>query len=205
MRQTASRLNRTWLTIIGVVLLLVGAVGLLLSIGQAGPLVRQTGLGWTPPTPDRHLFGSATAGAFGSAGIVVVTAVVAVVLGLLGLAWLIAQIPRANAAKPFRLHDDAASGLTRVDSSVLTDAVRTQVESLPGVTSASAVLRGSAQRPDLTLKVTTDDRTDVGALLARLHDQVAADLGDALDTRLGRLGVQVEIAAAKSTRGQITV
>ncbi|MGI3779875.1 MAG: hypothetical protein ACRYG2_03780 [Janthinobacterium lividum] len=205
MRQTVSRLNRTWLTILGVLLLLVGAAGLLLSIGQAASLTRQTGLGWTPPPPDRQVVGSATSGAFGLTWVVLVTVAVAVVIALLALAWLIAQIPRANAAKPFRLHDDARTGLTRVESDVLTDAVEAQVKSLPGVNGASAVLRGTAERPDLTLRVTADDRTDVSALLGRLHDQVAADLGDALDTRLGRLGVQVEVAAGKSGSDHITL
>ncbi|GAB2576232.1 alkaline shock response membrane anchor protein AmaP [Microlunatus antarcticus] len=205
MRQTASRLNRTWLTILGVLLLLAGAALLLLSIGQAAALTRRTGLGWTPPGPDRHLFGDATASAFGQSWVVVVTVVVAVVVALLGLAWLLAQIPRANKAKPFRLHDDARTGLTRVESDVLTDAVEAQLKTLPGVSSASAVLRGSAERPDLTLKVTADDRTDIGSLLGRIHDQVAADLGDALDTRLARLGVQVEVSAAKSSKDRITV
>jgi hypothetical protein len=205
MRQTASRLNRTWLTILGVLLLLVGAAGVLVSAGQAAPLLRSTGLGWTPPQTDRHLFGSATADALALTWVVLLIALVAVVVGLLGLFWLLAQIPRTNAAKPFRLHDDARTGLTRVDADVLARAVETQVKNLPGVSGASAVLRGSAAQPDLTLRVTADDQTDIAGLLERLHDQVAADLGDALDTRLHRLGVQVEVSAARSGSDHITV
>lgn len=205
MRQTASRLNRTWLTILGVLLLLAGAAGVLLSTGRAASLARQTGLGWVPPAPGRRLFGAAAAGAFGLTWVVVLTALVAVVLGLLGLAWLVAQVPRANAAKPFRLHDDARTGLTRVESDALADAVETQVRSLPGVGAASAVIRGSGAEPDLTLKVTVDDRTDIAALVSRLHDEVATDLGDALDTPLRRLGVQVEVSPGKSGKAHITV
>lgn len=205
MRQTASRLNRTWLTIIGVLLLLAGVAGLLLGTGQAALLLGATGLGWTPPGTDSRLFGGATASALGLTWVVLVITLVAVVVGLLGLLWLLAQIPRANAAKPLRLHDDSRTGLTRVEADVLTRAVEAQVESLPGVSGASAVLRGSAEHPDLTLRVTADDRTDVGRLLERLHQEVAADVGDALDTRLHRLGVQVEISAAKSSKDQITV
>ena len=205
MRQTASRLNRTWLTILGVLLVLAGAAGILLGLGQAAPLLRATGVGATPPPRSSHLVGTASAGAFAQSWVVVLSAVVALVVALLALAWLVAQVPRANAAKPFRLHDDARTGLTRVDSDVLTHAVETQVKALPGVTSASAVIRGSAQHPDLTLKVTADDRTDVTALLRRLHDQVAADLGDALDTRLARLGVQVEISTSRVSTDHITV
>lgn len=205
MRQTASRLNRTWLTILGVLLLLVGTAGVLLSTGRAAPLLDSTGLGWTPPQTDRHLFGAMTAVALALTWVVLLIAVLAVVVGLLGLLWLLAQIPRTNAAKPFRLHDDARTGLTRVDADVLTRAVEAQVKSLPGVNAASAVLRGSAAQPDLTLRVTADDRTDIAGLLARLHDQVAADLADALDTRLKRLGVQIEVSAARSGSDHITV
>jgi hypothetical protein len=205
MRQTASRLNRTWLTILGVLLLLVGAAGVLLSTAQAGPLLRSAGAGWTPPQADRHLFGSATASALTLTWVVLLTALVAVVVGLLGLLWLLAQIPRSNQAKPFRLHDDARTGLTRVDAGVLTRAVEAQVKGLPGVSGASAVLRGSASQPDLTLRVTAEERTDVAALLERLHRQVAADLGEALDTRLHRLGVQVEVSSARSGSDHIVV
>lgn len=205
MRQTASRLNRTWLTIIGALLLLAGVAGLLLSTGQAAPLLHATGFGWTPPGSDRRPFGGATAGALGLTWVVLLIALVAVVVGLLGLLWLLAQIPRANAAKALRLHDDARTGLTRVEADVLTRAVEAQVERLPGVSGTSAVLRGSAEHPDLTLRVTADDRTDIGRLLERLHHEVAADVGDALDTRLHRLGVQMEVSAAKSSTGRITV
>ena len=205
MRQTAARLNRTWLTILGVLLVLLGAVGLLLATGRAAALLRSTGLGWTPPQTGQRLFGDATATAFGLTWVVVLTAVVAVVLGLLGLGWLLAQVPRKHEAKPFRLHDDAETGLTRIDASVVTGAVEAQAKSLPGVSGASAVLRGSVERPELTLRVTVDDRTPVLDVLERLHREVAGDLAGALDTRLRRLAVQVEVSSARSGKDRITV
>ena len=205
MRQTASRPNRTWLTIVGILLLLAGAAGVLLGTSRAAPLVRSAGLAWTPQSADRHLVGSATAGAFGQTGVVLLTALVGVPVALLGLLWLVAQVPRSNEAKPFRLHDDARTGLTRVDADVLSRAVEAQVTSLPGVNGASAVLRGSVGQPDLTLRVTADERTDISGLVARLHHQVAGDLAGALDTRLHRLGVQVEVSSAKSGTDRITV
>lgn len=45
MRQTAARLNRTWLTVLGLVLVVAGAAGLLLATGAAAPLLQRTGLG----------------------------------------------------------------------------------------------------------------------------------------------------------------
>ena len=205
MRQTATRLNRAWLTILGIVLLLAGLAILLVATGLLAPAARAVGLAVSRPTPSNHLFGAATATAFALTWVVLLTALAGVVIGLLGLAWLIAQIPRSNEAKPFRLHDDAQTGLTRCGSSVLSDAVEEQIKALPGVQNASAVIRGTSSSPDLTVKVTASDRADLPRLLARLQNEVATDLAGALDTKLRRLGVQVEIDTAKTKTDQITV
>ena len=205
MRQTAARLNRAWLTILGIVLLLAGLAVLLIGTGLLAPAARAAGLAVSRPAPSNHLFGAATGSAFALTWVVLITALVGVVVGLLGLAWLIAQIPRSNEAKPFRLHDDARTGLTRCEPSVLSDAVEEQVKALPGVQNASAVLRGTSTEPDLTLKVTASDRTDLTLLLASIQNTVAVDLAGALDTRLRRLGVQLEVTTAKTRTDQITV
>ncbi|SDU89834.1 hypothetical protein SAMN04488544_1638 [Microlunatus sagamiharensis] len=205
MRQTAARLNRTWLTVLGLVLVVAGAAGLLLATGAAAPLLQRTGGGWTPPDTGRRLFGDATATAFGLTWVVVVTALVGLVLALLGIAWLLAQIPRKHEAKPFRLHDEAGTGLTRLDPGVLADAVETQAKTLPGVTGAAAVIRGSAAAPELTLRLTVDDRTSVPDVLGLVHREVAGPLATSLDTRLRRLAVQVEVGRAHLDTSQVSV
>jgi hypothetical protein len=205
MRQTPARLNRAWLTILGLVLLLAGLAAVVIGTGLLTPLAQALGLGLSSPAPADSVVGASAASAFALTWVVAITALAAIIVALLGLAWLVAQIPRTNAAKPFRLHDDARTGLTRADPSVLTDAVETQVKLLPGVHHASAVLRGTAAHPDLTLRVTVSDRTDLPRLLATLQDRVAADLATALDTRLQRLGVQLEIDSAKTHTNQITI
>ena len=205
MYQTAARLNRAWLTVLGILLLLAGLLGVAIGTGLLARLGTATGVSLSRPGAGNHLFGAATASAVALTWVVLLIALVGVVLALLALAWLLAQIPRANEAKPFRLHDDARSGLTRVEASVLTDAVEAQVKALPGVHNASAVLRGSAAQPDLTLKVTASDRTDIPRLLDTLANRVAADLGTSLDTTLRRLGVQVEIDTTKVSSDHITL
>ena len=95
--------------------------------------------------------------------------------------------------------------MTRCESSVLTDAVEEQIKALPGVQNASAVIRGTSTNPDLTVKVTASDRTDLPRLLGRLQNEVAADLAGALDTKLRRLGVQIEVDTTKTKTNQITV
>ena len=203
MHQTAARLNRACLTVIGLLLLLTGVAVIVIGAGLLQPVARALGLGLNRPAPGDRLFGAATAAALDHAWVALVLAVVGVVLALLGLAWLLAQIPRTNEAKPFRLHDSAADGLTRCAPDVLTDAVEAQIEALPDVTDASAVLRGTVAQPDLTVKVTASDRADIPQLLDTLQNQVADDVGGALDTRLRRLGVQVEVGTTRSRTHQI--
>lgn len=205
MRQHAAGLNRFWLFVVGLVLLLVGAAGLIIATGQLAPLGRAAGLDLSRPTPDRKIFGSAAASAFGLSWVVVVVAVVGAVLALLGLAWLVAQVPRTNAARPLRLEDNSEHGLTRCAPGVVTDAVEAQIANLPGVESVSAVLRGDADRPDLTVKVTAGDRSDIGRLLQQIEAGPVRDLGQALDTQVRRLGVQVEVDTPSRRRDRITL
>ena len=205
MRQHAAGLNRAWLVVIGVLLVLAGAAGLLVSTGQLAPLGQQAGLDLSRPATDAKVAGSATASALGTGWVVVLVAVVGVVLALLGLAWLAAQVPRTNAAKPLRLDDEAEHGLTRCAPDVLTDAVEAQIEALPGVQSAAAVLRGDAQNPDLTVKVTAGERADIPRLLEQIEFGPVRDLGTALDTVVRRLGVQLEIDAGKKRLDRITL
>lgn len=205
MRQTAARLNRAWLTVIGVILLLAGLLTVVIGSGLLAPTTRAVGVKLDGPTPSDRLFATATTSVLSLSWVVVVMAAIGVVLALLGLAWLGAQIPRSNEAKPFRLHDEAETGLTRCAPSVLTDAVEAQIEALPGVQAASGVLRGTAQRPDLTVRVTASDRSDVPALLQTLQNEVAVDFGQAFDTQLYRLGVQIEIDTVKSRSDRITL
>jgi hypothetical protein len=205
MRQTAARLNRAWLTVIGLLLLLAGLAALLIGTGLLRQLSRAAGLTLSRPAPDDQIFGSGTRAAFGLTWVVVVVALAGVVLALLALAWLIAQIPRTNEAKPFRLHDDAEDGLTRCAPDVLSDAVEAKIKALPDVHDASAVIRGTVREPDLTVKVTASDRADLPRLLDTLQTQVATDVGAALDTQLRRLGVQIEIGTTKTKAHQISL
>ena len=205
MRQLAGTLNRGWLAVIGVLLLLIGLAAtlattgvlgqLLTMIGTGGPHLRRTAPWWMVPraacSPNRSPF--------------VALAVLGVILAVLGIAWLLAQIPRTNAARPFRLHDDATTGLTVCPPDVLADAVADEVKTYSGVNGASAVLRGTSRAPELTLKVSADDRTDLRGLLASIRTQAAQNLSTALDTPIAHLGVQLDIDRGKRTTSSVTL
>lgn len=204
MRQFPTGLNRTWLAIIGLVSLLAGLAGTAIGTGLLGTIVSGSaspaGLQRTDPT-----LSPAVTDLFGSTAAVTAVGVVGAVLALLGLAWLRAQIPRTNAAPAFRLHDDAAAGLTVCGPAVLTDAVSADVRALPGVTDADAVLRGTAQEPELTLRLTANDRTDIPALLGCVQGQVVNDLETAMGAPLAHLAVQVDISPERRTADSVTL
>lgn len=205
MRQTAARPNRAWLIILGLLLLIGGLVVVAIGTGLFLPAITAAGLSATHPAPGDQVVAATAGSVLTLTWVVVLVALAGVVVALLGLWWLLVQIPRSNQAKPFRLHDDARTGLTRCAPSVLTDAVETQIRSLPGVHNASAVIRGTAQQPDLTVKVTASDRTDLPRLLTILQNRVAADLAGSLDTQLARLGVRFEIDTTTTRTDHITV
>ncbi|MEO7060895.1 MAG: hypothetical protein ABI083_14335 [Lapillicoccus sp.] len=199
MRQFSTGLNRTWLAVIGLLLLLSGLLSTAVGTGLLGRVVSGG------PSTDGHLLGAWAGDLFTHTLAVLVVGLIALLLGLLGLGWLLAQVPRTNAAAVYRLQDDARTGLTTISPSVLTAAVSTDVRALPEVTGADAVLRGTATAPELTVRVTVNDHADVPALLRSLQAGPAAHLETALEAPLARLAVQVDISPAQRTSDSVTL
>lgn len=204
MRVFSSGLNRTWLAIIGLVLLLGGAAATMVATGLFAKVVSGSAASSVPKSSDKLLAPNVT-DFFFNQGVIVGVAVLGVILALLGVAWLVAQIPHTRSARPFRLRDDAAMGLTSTTPDVLTGAVVADLETLPGVNDASAVLRGTAAAPQLTVQLTASDRTDVRALLANVQSGPVARLAQALDTTVDHLGVQVDVSPERRTSDSVTL
>ena len=205
MRQLPGRLNRTWLAVIGFILILIGLVGGMIALGLLNRALGAAGTGITAPSPTAPVLPDDTAGFLDQPMPVAAVGALGLILGVLGLAWLLAQIPRTNAAKPFRLHDDTTRGLTVCDPDVLTEAVEADTEALPGVTHADAVLRGTAAEPELTLKVTANDRADIGQLVHALQTEIAAHLAVAMETPVRHLAAQVDITTSRRTADSVTL
>lgn len=196
MRQTAGALNRTWLALLGV-LALAGGVALLL---QAAGVLQN--LITTPPAGNRIVAGDLHS-FFAQPLVVIVLLLIGAIVGVLALAWIIAQVPRRNPADAYRLHADGAQGRTICDPSVLAGVVENQANTLPGVVSSSAVLRGSANEPDLTLQITVNDRADIQDLLRRLETTTLPDLSTALETPLYRCRLQFEVTRRARNTGTV--
>lgn len=201
MRQHAGGLNRAWLTVVGIVCVVAGALAASIALGLLGRGLSASG---APVTADPVLPPGASAG-FDQLAVVAAVGVVGLVLGVLGPTWLLAQIPRTNAAKPFRLHDDAVRGLTVIDPAVLTAAVEDDVAALPGVIKAGAVLRGTAHAPELTLQITANDRTNILQLLQSLQTQTATHLATAMGSPVKHLAAQIDITTTRRTADHVTL
>jgi hypothetical protein len=195
MRQHAGALNRTWLVILGILALAGGVLILLIASGTLHAMNPTTVAAESPVvTRDLHT-------AFGLASAAAIVMVAGVVLGTLGLLWILAQIPRRNTADRYRLHKDPASGTTVCETSVLGSAVENQINTLPGVVGSSALLRGTATEPDLTMKVTVTNRADIQDVLHRINTKVIPDLSTALETPLRQTGIQLEVSGRNAVSG----
>lgn len=196
MRQTAGTLNRTWLTILGILVLIAGVAVLLQAAGTLHTVVN------TPPASEKVATGNLHA-FFTQPWLLAVLLVLGIVVGVLALLWILAQIPRKNPADTYRLQSDRTQGRTLCDPSVLAGAVQDQVNTLPGVVSSSALLRGTADEPDLTLQVTVNDRADVRELLRRLETTTLPDLSTALEAPLQRRRIRIDVSGRAQNTGTV--
>lgn len=201
MRHAPSRLNRTWLAVGGLVLVVLGA--LVIGVATGASSVLPAGVVDRLPGQDEAVIASPEG--WDVSWVAVVVGLVALVVAVASALWLLAQVPRRREAKDLRLHGSSVTGLTTCAPSVVTEAVEEQARSLAGVSGASAVLRGSVRTPDLTVHLVVDDRADLGEVLREADTVLAASVVMALDTRLARLGVLVDVQRTRRTNDQITV
>lgn len=172
------RANRVIIGLIGLILLLAGAAGLLLGFGIFGSKYKTQAV-----IPARVSRFAAHHGYFWPA-----LAALTFVIALLALWWLIAQF-RTNRLRGVDLRPGGRDGLTYLTAGAITDAVEEEVESYHGVERGRARLSGTPTAPRLTLVVTLDGRVGAGEIRQRVEAQAIehtrAALGvDVLPTRV---------------------
>lgn len=186
MRHTPGRLNRVWLTIIGIILLVGG--GLATSIGL-GLLEGVAVGGLRAPASDQpvlvltartQLLPVALIGA-------------GVVVGIFAVLWLLAQIPRKHGASTLKIEDPDSRGLTVLKPTLLEGAISDRVAELHDVTGARTVVRGSSRTPDITVRVTASAHADIPSVLADVEQRVTSDVRDALGQQPAALAIEVDI------------
>ena len=176
--------NRVALTLLAVLLLVAGGLGLAKSFGAFGdpdqPVLPQ---GLRDVAGDQPWFWWAVA-----AG--------CLLLALLALRWLIAQLHTDRVAR-LDLTTDDRDGLTVCHAGALTDAVENEAETLRGVSAASAHLRDARGRR-LTLGVDLTDYADIAEVRRALEDRVVDHARQAIADPALPVDIELRPGAARS-------
>lgn len=199
-----SGLNRVLLVVLGLVVAVAGACALLISSGLLGLILTQ--LGSTLVQPDASapiLTGRAVDAA--SSTLLLGVAGAGVVVAALSIWWVVTQVRRPVRVSEFRLHADPAEGSTVVVPAALNRAIASQIEQLPGVVTVTASVAGAAQAPQLLVRVTVDDRSDIVETVRRINADVAAGLASSLGGRLDWLGILVDVGRQRTTVSEVEV
>ncbi|GII42460.1 hypothetical protein [Planotetraspora phitsanulokensis] len=180
-RETA-RANRAGLTTLGLILFAGGGAAVSRGLGAFGSAAAQD------PLLDGGVTSLIRQGWFWPA-----VAAASIVVALIGLSWLLALLRPARLRR-VRL-ESGTTGVTEMNGRLAGDTLGRQVSGFPGVRQARAVLRGTADRPALDVRVTTRDPAAVDSVLARLRDEAFP----AIRTTLGfeRLPALVRLGFAK--------
>ncbi len=198
-------LNRILIMIIGLAMIISAVVVIAIGTGLAGlarPVTDPLGLRLPEP-------GSAVLPTDGLEpaidSLLIMVAVIAILVALLALIWVLALVPRPAPVAAFRLHADPAAGAITVEPNVLAAAVERQLDRLPGVTGARVTIRGAVAEPDVDLAITIDEQADLADLVQRLHSAILPALADALQTRLRRVAVVLQLGRRSDSDSEVTI
>ena len=165
------RVNRTFFTVLGLLLAAAGAAGLATALGLFGRrLSDQSVLG--PAVED---FVAANRWFWP------VVAIVAGLLALLCLWWLLLQA-RSDRVSRVRLATDPRRGTTELTTRALTQALIGEIEGYHGVTRAAAHISGTSAAPTLSLTVALDGRVEPAEIHRRITAEAIPHARQALST-----------------------
>jgi len=190
MNSAVDRVNRSVLTLIGLLLLVGGGLGLARSYGAFGrhASTRQV------ISPQEYRWVGHNAGWFWPA-----VAVVSLLLALYGLRWAIAQI-RTDRVGELELESGSTGGSTRLSTSAVGSAVSSEIEGYEGVSRATARFVASASEPSLQVTVGLENGADVGAVRQRIEGEAVAHARQAVGEPAlpVRIALQVDAALSES-------
>jgi hypothetical protein len=201
MRHTAGRLNRVWLTIIGLILLL--GAGTTAAIGL-GLLEGRTVAGLRAPSRDQPILNLSDDPTTINT-IATVLIVAGIIIGLFCILWLLAQVPRKHGASDLKLQDPDNRGLTIMKPGLLEDAISDRVEELEDITKATTILRGSSRTPDITVRITTTSHADLPQVVADVEHRINNDLNLTLGTGPASLGIAIDVKADPKKDSSVTL
>lgn len=183
------RRNRSRLTLAGLLVAAGGTATVAAGAGLFGDRVRQEPV--LPPSLLKWL---------GEWWVKLALLLLAAALVVVGLRWLLAQLRSERIGDAVLADaDDADAPVVRIEAGALTRALVGDVETVPGVESATARLVGTSHRPLVELGVTVDgshpvstirDRVEAWAV-GRLRAAMGHDVTVRVDYTVGRTPVRV--------------
>ena len=191
MRRLAGGANRTWLALIGILLILLSLVWILTGFS----VLRGFFAFW----PQSHDSPPISTSFFEQSWVPGVLVGVGLLLAFLSLIWIFSQIPRTESAKPFRLQKNGRSGMTLMASEVLGSAIASDVESIGGVDSATVIVRGTSNRPEVYIKADVDERADISGVVDEVVTRVAKGAAESMETSLAVVAMELGVVHSKKT------
>jgi len=184
--------DRTLTTLIGLVLLAAGVLAVLLGYGVFGqyrgdrpvldPLVMQ----WISAHLDAFRWFALAVG---------------LVLLVVGLSWALRSL--RPEARPDVLMSDAPGERLLVEHSAVADAIRTDAETIEGVTRARVRLVGTPQRPALRMSLSLEEGADVRDVWADVDGRVLARARQAFGVSALPTAVRLELDAKESSAPRV--
>ncbi len=185
-RNRPARLNRTLLTILGLLLLTAGAFALarhydLLTSPEPGAaLIPATG---SPPT-----------------WALWVTALVSITIGLLMLRWTAAQLARRPKHHTWHLEQNPQQGSTQLATDTATVPFLSEITTYPGVHEAHATIAGARRHPTLAMVISTEQGSDLTSIGRHLTTDGLPRLRQALDLETLPVSVEYRFTTHSATR-----
>ena len=180
-----NRANRVMWSVIGLVLMALGVIGALISLGHLPHTDRDVTL-WTDAMSNRwHTWGLWAPAVVAAAGLVIAVAGVALIAAELrprtgrNVAGLVYPVPAAS-SEPGDVADAArtrVAGRIRVSGSTLRHALQRDLQSHPRIRHATVRMTGHADRPQLHLRLDLtrgSELTDVQSHVAEAVDRFRA-------------------------------
>jgi uncharacterized membrane protein len=170
----ADRTNRFVLALVGFIALVLGVGGLLAAAGVFGTRVQH-----------QHLLDNRLSRYFSDHGDWLWPAIAGVVfvLVLLVLVWLLHLLFSTDRTGDIALdtaQDAGPRGRTEIQSSAVTRAVTSEIESYHGVTGARARIIGERRNATLVIEVAASRRADLPELLHRIETEAVQNVRGAL-------------------------
>ncbi len=167
----ADRTNRVTLIVFGVLVLVIGAGGLVASLG-----VFSTGLS------QRTLFDNRVSTYIGHHGNWLWPAIagVCLVIALLALRWIVALLVSTDRAGDIPIPAPSHEGTTILQPAALTGALTRELGTYHGVEAARSRIIGDPGDPEIVLTVTASRSADLRALHQRIENEAIAHARQAL-------------------------